>query len=343
MAPSSITSKNIQDHITRIGRENKNPEISLWNIQDIPNKGKGLIATRALTPGTLILSEEPLLTSEVFTSVDMDVTEQDLTRALHKLPKESQKAFTSLFNNFPGKHNLGGIFRSNAYPLGPNSGVGAVFATVSRINHSCNPTTVQRWNPLLERMTVYAVRPIPTGTEITTAYHVGGPSSVRKPILKEHFGFDCTCEVCSLPDDKLRTSDARMIRVENLDQSIGNAEAVRYSPGKVLKNCRTMLEIFDAENIKDDRLTRLYFDCFQVCNMHSDQARARVFAKKYCDAKKMAAGKDSLDLLEMLPYVKKPASHESFGSTDQWKSAVGDMPKGVTPDEFRRWLWRENV
>jgi hypothetical protein len=217
-----------------------------------------------------------------------------------------------------------------------------VFATISRINHSCNPNCVQSWDPLLERDTVYAVRPILAGAEITTAYHVGGPSTERKPLLKEHFGFDCACEVCSLPDEKLRTSDARMIRVENLDKCIGDAETVRYSPAKVLKNCKTVLSIFEAENIKDDRLSRLYYDSYQVCNMHSDQARARVFAKKYCEAKKMAAGKDSIDLLEMMPYVKKPATHSSYGSTNDWKTEISDMPKGVTPDEFRRWMWRED-
>jgi hypothetical protein len=77
--------------------------------------------------------------------------------------------------------------------------------------------------------------------------------------------------------------------------------------------------------------------------MHSDQARARVFAKKYCEAKKMAAGKDSIDLLEIMPYVKKPVAHSSYGSTNNWKTEIGDMPKGVTADEFRRWMWREDL
>ena len=343
MAPSSTSKPDSPSHTSQNGGEVQNPRSSLWTIETISGKGKGLIAAQDITPGTLILSEEPLITTECVTSPDLDITESDFSKALKKLSKASQQTFLSLHNNFPGKYPLYGIFRSNAYPFGPNSEVGGVFATISRINHNCNPNCVQSWNPLLERETVYSVRPIPAGSEITTAYHVGGPSTERKPLLKEHFGFDCACEVCSLPDEKLRTSDARMIRVENLDKCIGDAETVRYSPAKVLKNCKTVLSIFEAENIKDDRLSRLYYDCFQVCNMHSDQARARVFAKKYCEAKKMAAGKDSIDLLEMMPYVKKPATHSSYGSTNDWKTEIGDMPKGVTADEFRRWMWREDL
>jgi len=77
--------------------------------------------------------------------------------------------------------------------------------------------------------------------------------------------------------------------------------------------------------------------------MHSDQARASVFAKRYCDAKMMAAGKDSVDLLEMLPFVRDPSKHDSFGVTKDWKAAVGQVPRDLEKADFERWLWRENV
>jgi hypothetical protein len=75
---------------------------------------------------TLILSDAPLLTTACITSAAS--TEADVARA-----------FLGLHNNFPGEGSpLSNIVRSNGYPLGP-SGVGAVFANVSRLNHSCRP------------------------------------------------------------------------------------------------------------------------------------------------------------------------------------------------------------
>ena len=77
--------------------------------------------------------------------------------------------------------------------------------------------------------------------------------------------------------------------------------------------------------------------------MHGDLARARVFAKQYCSAKKMAAGEECEGYLEMKPFVKNPKKHESFGDTEKWKSDAGEIPKGLGRRDFEKWLWREAV
>ncbi len=111
----------------------------------------------------------------------------------------------------------------------------------------------------------------------------------------------------------------------------------------MLKSCRELFDIYEKENVKDGRLSRLYYDCFQMCNLHSDLARARCFAKYYVDAKKMAEGKDSMNVMEMEPFVKSPQKHQSYGSTEKWKTSAKDVPKGLKAKEFARWLWRESV
>jgi hypothetical protein len=316
---------------------------SLWKIAPIPGKGLGLIATRDITPGTLLLSEVPLLTTEGVTTIDPEVAETQLRKKFSSLSPSSQKAFMALYNNYPDDKPLSGIVRSNGYPLGPGAEAGGVYETISRINHSCCPNVVQAWNPLVEKETVFAVRTIPAGTEICTAYHVGGPSSERQKILKTYFGFDCTCALCSLPEEKLKTSDERMIEAEELDETIGDSKKVRFHADEVLACCHRLSKIYEEEGLKDDRLSRLYFDCFQVCNMHGDLARARVFARQYCSAKKMAAGDDCIAYLEMKPFVKNPQKHDSFGVTEKWKTRAESVPKGLGRIEFERWLWREEA
>lgn len=317
----------------------------LWKIEDLPGKGKGLIATNDITPGTLVMSESYLITTEVVTDHDEDVTEKDLEKALKSLSLESQHSYRSLHNNFPEdtKHPLSGIVRSNAYPLGIDSEHGGVFPNISRINHSCLPNVVQYWNELAEKEEVHAVRPITKGEEITTSYHQFGTSEERKQLLKAHFRFNCACILCSLPPEELQASDERLSRAQELDDIIGNSEICYYEPEKVLNSCRSQLKIYEQEGIKDGRLARLYYDAFQLCNMHADLARARCFAKYYCNEKKIAEGSDSINVLEMKPFVKNPARHGSYEPMGKWKTGTSDVPRGLNSMEFSKWLWREGV
>ena len=342
--PSSPTSKNGDGgpvvSTSNSASTSQQQHQSLYKIASIPGKGKSLIALQKITPGTLILSEAPLITTDVILSGE--TIESDLARALKSLPRDSQRAFLSLHNNYPGQGTpLQNIIRSNGYPLGASSDVGGVFENISRINHSCLPNAVHSWNASRGQETVYAVRDINEGEEVTLSYLAGGPSSSRKAQLKDNFGFECRCELCSLPSKLLQASDARLIRAANLDATIGDSQTVKNSPGKVLKNCKNLSRIFAEEGVRDDRLSRLWYDCFQVCNFHSDEARASVFLGRYCDVKRISAGVDGTDVSEMEGFVGRPRSHDSFGLRSGWKSEVGDVPRELGEAEFEKWLWRE--
>jgi hypothetical protein len=181
-------------------------------LQPIPGKGKGLIATRAIRPGELILSEPPLFTTA---SLSNPATfEKDLGAIVKGLSKEGQRAFLSLHNNNPGANPFSNIVRSNGYPLGPNSEVGAIFPLVARLNHSCRPNAQHAWNEAKGIEVVHAVRDIQEGEELTLSYLAGGASTERQSRLEEYFGFDCTCEACSLPAAELKASDARLKRAQ---------------------------------------------------------------------------------------------------------------------------------
>ncbi|CZT13475.1 hypothetical protein WAI453_012436 [Rhynchosporium graminicola] len=343
MAPTATVRANSPIRSSDDTHEELTTSKNLWEIVDIPGKGKGIIVTQATTPGTLLLSEAPLLTTDVVSSIA--TAEADLETALSKLSLSEQENFRTLHTNFPENDDekLIGIIRSNAYPLGSDTDVGGLFPEIARINHSCLPNSVQYWNELLGKQTIYAVRPMAKGEEITTCYQHGGTSKQRKEVLKEYFRFDCMCELCSLPADELQASDERMSQAEKLDQTIGNSKKVHFEPDEVMKCARQMFDIYQTEDIKDGRLSRLYYDLFQMCNMHSDLARARCFAKYYTDAKKMAEGGDSLNVLEMKAFMKNPSKHESFGSTEKWATKASDVPKGLNPGAFKKWLWREDV
>ena len=259
----------------------------LFSVETLPGKRKGLIAFQNIMPGTCFISESPLFTTSQIQSSDV---ERELGRIVKSLPKESQRAFLTLHNNKPGREPFRNIVRTNAYPLGPSSSDGGIFPWVTRINHSCLANTQQAWNPALHQETVYATRKIEKGEEITIGYSIGGTSQERRQNLKEHFAFDCTCSVCSLAGTELEKHDARQLKAMQLDSQIGNPKRVMLTPEKALADSRELLGLYNEEGIADARMPRLYNDAFQICIMHGDQARAKVFAKNCAEARRLCEG-----------------------------------------------------
>jgi hypothetical protein len=310
-------------------------------LQPIPGKGKGLIATRAIRPGELILSEPPLFTTASLTNPE--TFEKDLGAIVKSLSKDGQRAFLSLHNNTPGANPFSNIVRSNGYPLGPNSDVGAIFPLVARLNHSCRPNAQHAWNEARGIEVVHAVRDIQEGEELTLSYLAGGPSKERQGSLKEYFGFDCACEACSLPAAELKASDARLQRAQKLDEAIGDPRRVRHLPDRALADCKALLDVYRDEVIFDLRLPRLYYDAFQIAAMHADAARASVFANACADARAVCEGEDSEEVKRMRELQAKPAEFDNWAATKKWASNVKDVPKNSNNQAFETWLWKEDA
>jgi hypothetical protein len=120
----------------------------------------------------------------------------------------------SLHDNNPGqKTPLSNIVRTNRYHLGAGVDVGGVFENISRVNHSCSPNPLHSWNPIFGEETVYGVRAIKKGEENSLSYHASGPTQVRNGILKEGFGFDCTCVLCEASEENMKASDERLSKI----------------------------------------------------------------------------------------------------------------------------------
>lgn len=141
-------------------------EIAITN-----NSGIGVFARCNIAKGDRILCEKPLFTAQYFPPGDMEVI---LTEKLNAMSSEVTHAFLNLHNNFPTHHLFSGTFKTNALPCGERAPVGAIYTTTSRFNHSCLPNAHASWHPTAEHETVYAMRPIAAGEEITIGYELGG-------------------------------------------------------------------------------------------------------------------------------------------------------------------------
>jgi hypothetical protein len=79
--------------------------------------------------------------------------------------------------------------------------------------------------------------------------------------IKE-FKFDCACNLCRLPVKGFQESDDREIRMQLLDDAIGDADRVMASPGGALADCRELLQLYRSEAITDARVARVLLQCF---------------------------------------------------------------------------------
>ena len=261
---------------------------------------------------------------------------------LKALTKTLQRQFLSLHNNFPGRYPFSHTFKTNALPCGAGSSTGAVYPTISFINHSCIPNSQHSWNGTTRQETVHAIRPISAGDEITIAYDRGGTYSTRRKFLQESFGFQCDCPKCLSPPAELRDSDTRRRLIETLDAAIGDPFRMQTRPEQSLKDCQSLLKALEDEYQGSTVLiARLYYDAFQISIAHGDQARARVFAERSHAIRVICEGEDSPETIRMQSLSREPTAHQSFEvCSKRWKTRKGMMPKGLDPAVFERWLFR---
>ncbi|KAI1134487.1 SET domain-containing protein [Hypoxylon sp. FL0543] len=312
----------------------------LFEVQQIPGKGRGLVALSDIAKGTRIISESPLFTTANMAPPNL---QEAVASKLKALSKEQQRQFLSLHNNFPGRNAFAGIFRTNALPCGCDAIAGGIYPTICLINHSCLPNAHNNWNSEHKLETIHAIKPIKAGEEITIDYSRGDPSSVRHEQLREAFGFDCQCTVCSRPQQELKLSDARRREIQSLDDNIGNPTRMLSHPCASLADCRSLLRLSKEEYGETGVVLemRLYYDAFQISAAHSDRTRASAFAERAYRARVICEGEDSPVTQQMKRFVENPALHSTFGCySTKWKGSNKFSPSSLSPTEFEAWLWR---
>jgi len=200
-------------------------------VREVEGRGKGLVATRKITAGTVIFSEDPLVvikkaTAEVgeeykklevknlklkedymalFDPVGLELNEE-WRKKWHIHDKEDPEVvkFWRIF--CVNSVNIG-LVRTD---VGRNSDdLSGIYKQFSRINHSCSSNVTQDWkeeNPL--KIEVRAACTIRKGEELTLNYlGLLRTYKERKEQLKRKWFFHCNCKVCSLSEEEREKND----------------------------------------------------------------------------------------------------------------------------------------
>lgn len=190
-----------------------------FEMQDIPGKGKGMIATKAILAGELILFEAPLFT------LPSSCSNSDVLAELVKLAESEQREFFSLSNCHRGRLSPPiGICRTNGLPCGDQSTLSGetaerfgLFLLGSRFNSSCVPNVNNYWDDSQQKISFRALRDVDAGEELCICYtELFSPRMELQRKGKLAFGFNCMCTACTLPQTAQKASDERRANIQRL-------------------------------------------------------------------------------------------------------------------------------
>lgn len=168
----------------------------IYYIGPSENKGLGMFAKSKIARGQLVIAEKPLILTP------SQVPDSLLVRLVANMTEADRSLFFALHNNSsasPSSSTIKDIIRTNGIRLGTEDDAnGGVFANISRINHSCRPNVHHFWSADKKMELVHALKEISPGEEIFTSYiDLYATRDERRARLKESFGFECQCELCS--------------------------------------------------------------------------------------------------------------------------------------------------
>ena len=227
-------------------------EDEMFQVVEIPEKGKGMKATRDIKKGEIILEEKPVLTWNNSKSFLQNLMGQILGMSEEKLaavleledggePREMQ-TFDDDAEAKQAKRKIMRIIELNAISIeceseNKNMNMSGLFLLASRINHSCSPNAVWGWmkhDKTKQWTQVRALRKVKKGEEITVSYKTLNGSKMERQKMMERYFSACLCSLCIMPEDEVVSNDKIRKEIQRLD-----AELQRVSDADDIGNvCR---------------------------------------------------------------------------------------------------------
>jgi len=180
-----------------------------YRVTSLEGKGQGVVATRDIKPGEVVLSEKPVILIKKEAGAKASLHQQ-----MDNLKEEARRTVKELHDPRPTEAEdakIERIFENNGIDVCNGNAVG-LYPAIARINHSCAPNVAWSWKKGdIEKKEVRALRRIPGGEEICVNYiesfsGISSKHDERQASLKK-WNFICNCPVCSLSSHELQEND----------------------------------------------------------------------------------------------------------------------------------------
>ena len=279
-----------------------------FEVVELPGKGKGVVSTRAIQAGELILAEAPAFTT------GMRRTEPMIAAAVDKLSASDRLIFHSLAlsDNKAALGSLLGRMETNGIEMASASGASqqGLFLLGSRFNHSCTPNVARTWDGGLGKERFVASVDIDKGVELEIYYDgLYKRQHERQHELHDKFGFWCKCRACVFTGTELADSDRRRIRI---DETRDDLPQLISQPARFVKLAKVALAALEREGLYTGRAAFAY-DCFQASVAWSDLEAAKLWAARNLELQKREAGVGSSEYKRIETLKANPRAHGSWG------------------------------
>ncbi|OAA65680.1 SET domain protein [Niveomyces insectorum RCEF 264] len=205
-----------------------------FTVQTLPNRGKGVVATRRIRKGELVFVDYvTVLSQNTFTApgssdapADPEQILQLLQVAVQQLTPGQQARVHALAHSLGGER-IRDILRTNVFggiEIAGEPHIG-LFPLGSRINHNCQPNTYWRYTPGYLSQEVIALRDIERGEEVTHSYIPLGVVYEERQEQINGWGFRCTCPLCTAPPAQRALSDQRRRRLHAIHGELSATSA----------------------------------------------------------------------------------------------------------------------
>ncbi|KKY37506.1 putative set domain-containing protein 5 [Diaporthe ampelina] len=252
----------------------------MFRVSHAGAKGFGVFATRPIARGTRIMADKILLSINNEDTSILDAAARLSAEDRHRLlglsmndakRKSLSYLAAAAWGSFPSlgsitqSRDLLNIFYNNNFSISGTSGKRAVFLNVARLNHSCVPNAQGNLNTALpgRQFTIHALREIGDGEEITISYLHDELAirSARQQRLKEGYGFECACEICSITASAERhdQSHQRRLKIQEMLVAFSENKAAAADASRELSLTRAIIEAYEQEGLAGRELASLYF------------------------------------------------------------------------------------
>lgn len=286
----------------------------MYRVSHAGAKGYGVFATRPIARGTRIIADRILLSIDNKDTSVLDAAARLSPEDRHGLlslsmnnAKQRSLAYlaAAAWGSFPSLASIGrgrdllNIFYNNNFSLSGTSGKRAVFLTVARLNHSCVPNAQGNLNTALpgSQFTIHALREIAYGEEITISYLHDELAirSARQKRLKEGYGFECACEICSIKGSGGRheQSHQRRLKIQELLAAFSGQQAAPGCTSGEFDLTKTVIDAYEQEGLAGRELASLYFAAAGLARALGHEQEASALGAKGLQLEEDAVGLDS--------------------------------------------------
>ena len=212
-----------------------------YRVTQVLGKGRGLVATRRINVGEVLLEEMPMMVIE---SRHSKISLKEFREHYDRLDTETKAKILELNDSTHDyienqtKKEAGNsddedetlralrIFSNNSIEVCEREEMyprkeGALYTHISLINHSCNPNCTWSWVKAdFRRKKVIAVKPIGKNEEILVNYLDKEDFNFslrqeRREELLDKFHFICKCVECCLDNEALATNERIRLQIQS--------------------------------------------------------------------------------------------------------------------------------